>query len=338
MAVSSPAVTVIMPVLNEESHLEASVQSILDQAYPGELEIILALGPSHDKTNAVAAELAKRVSNLRFIDNPRGLTTVGLNEAIRQSKHDYIVRVDAHSELAPGYIADGIRILLEVGAEQLGGIMDARGKSSFQKAVAWAYKSRFGIGGASYHVGGEAGEAESAYLGIFKKSALTRVNGYDEAIIRGEDWDLAQRIKKSGGLVWFSPEMRVTYWPRGRFSNLVKQFYSTGIWRGDLTKRDVRGASTRYFAPPVLVLGLFVGLVLLAFGQILGILPWAVYLAAIFALAVTASGLSLKSRIALAIALPTMHLSWGVGFVKGFFTGAGTTIDKGRLSGKAAGK
>ena len=83
MAVSSPAVTVIMPVLNEESHLEASVQSILDQAYPGELEIILALGPSHDKTNAVAAELAKRVSNLRFIDNPRGLTTVGLNEAIR---------------------------------------------------------------------------------------------------------------------------------------------------------------------------------------------------------------------------------------------------------------
>ena len=79
-------------------------------------------------------------------------------------------------------------------------------------------------------------------------------------------------------------------------------------------------------------------MVLLAFGEILGILPWAIYLAAIFALAVTASGLSLKSRIALAIALPTMHLSWGVGFVKGFFTGAGTTIDKGRLSGKAAGK
>ena len=338
MAVSSPAVTVIMPVLNEESHLEASVQSILDQAYPGELEIILALGPSHDKTNQVAAEIASRVPSLRFIDNPRGLTTVGLNAAIKLAKHDYIVRVDAHSELAPGYIADGIRILLEVGAEQLGGIMDAKGKSSFQKAVAWAYKSRFGIGGASYHVGGEAGEAESAYLGIFKKSALTRVNGYDEAIIRGEDWDLAQRIKKTGGLVWFSPELRVTYWPRGRFSNLVKQFYSTGIWRGDLTRRDIRGASTRYFAPPVLVLGLVLGLLLLVFGNIIGILPWAAYSAGILALAVTASGLSFKSRIALMIALPTMHLSWGLGFIKGAIVGAGTTIDKGRLAGKAAGK
>jgi glycosyltransferase involved in cell wall biosynthesis len=338
MALSSPAVTVIMPVLNEESHLEASVQSILDQAYPGELEIILALGPSHDKTSQVAAELAARVPRLRFIDNPRGLTTVGLNSAIKLAKHDYIVRVDAHSELAAGYIADGIRILLEVGADQLGGIMDAKGKSSFQKAVAWAYKSRFGIGGASYHVGGEAGEAESAYLGIFKKSALTRVNGYDEAIIRGEDWDLAQRIKKTGGLVWFSPELRVTYWPRGRFSNLVKQFYSTGIWRGDLTRRDIRGASTRYFAPPVLVLGLALGLVLLAFSNILGILPWAAYSAAILALAVTASGLSAKSRVALMIALPTMHLSWGIGFIKGAIVGAGTTIDKGRLAGKAAGK
>jgi glycosyltransferase involved in cell wall biosynthesis len=338
MVVSSPAVTVIMPVLNEESHLEASVQSILDQAYPGELEIILALGPSHDATNEVAAAIAKRVPALRFIDNPRGLTTIGLNAAIKLSKHDYIVRVDAHSELAPGYIADGIRILLEQGADQLGGIMDAKGKSSFQKAVAWAYKSRFGIGGASYHVGGEAGEAESAYLGIFKKSALTRVGGYDEAIIRGEDWDLAQRIKKTGGLVWFSPELRVTYWPRGRFTNLVKQFYSTGIWRGDLTRRDFRGASTRYFAPPLLVLGLIAGLVLLAFGNILGILPWAAYSAAILALAVTAGGLSLKSRIALMIALPTMHLSWGLGFIKGAIVGAGTTIDQGRLSRKGAGK
>ena len=79
-------------------------------------------------------------------------------------------------------------------------------------------------------------------------------------------------------------------------------------------------------------------LVLLAFGNILGILPWAAYASGIFALAVTAGGLSLKSRVALAIALPTMHLSWGFGFIKGFISGAGTTSDKGRLSGKAAGK
>ena len=333
-----PAVSVLMPVLNEESHLEAAVESVLSQGYPGTFELLLALGPSKDATNGIAAAIAKRDKRVRLIDNPRGLTTVGLNEAIRQSKHDVIIRVDAHSEPEANYMVRGVELLEETGADLLGGIMAAKGRSSFQKAVAWAYTSRFGVGGAAYHVGGEAGEAESAYLGIFKKSALTRVDGYDEAIIRGEDWDLAQRIKKTGGLVWFSPELRVTYWPRGRFSNLVKQFYSTGIWRGDLTRRDVRGASIRYFAPPILVLGLALGLVLLVTGNILGILPWAAYSAAIIALAVTASGLSFKSRIALIIALPTMHLSWGIGFIKGAIVGAGTTIDKGRLAGKAAGK
>jgi hypothetical protein len=87
-----------------------------------------------------------------------------------------------------------------------------------------------------------------------------------------------------------------------------------------------------------LVLGLLAGLAFLVFGNLIGVLPWAAYSAAILALAVSATGLSLKSRIALMIALPTMHLSWGVGFIKGAIVGAGTTIDQGRLSRKAAGK
>jgi glycosyltransferase involved in cell wall biosynthesis len=320
-----------MPVLNEEGHLEASVESILSQQYPSAMELILALGPSHDMTNDIAAKLAKQDKRVKLLDNPRGLTTVGLNAAIKIAKHDYIIRIDAHSEPAAGYFENGIRILLEQDADEVGGIMDAQGRSAFQKAVAFAYKSRWGIGGASYHVGGQAGEAESAYLGIFKKSALERVGGYDEAIIRGEDWDLAQRIKATGGKVWFSPELRVVYWPRGRFGRLAKQFYSTGVWRGDLSRRDPAAASKRYWVPPILVAGSIAGLILLAFGFWQGILPLALYLLGVAFLAVTAAGLSLKSRISLVVALATMHFSWGWGFVVGFFRGASGTIDRSRV-------
>ncbi|MSY65639.1 MAG: glycosyltransferase [Actinobacteria bacterium] len=324
--------TVVMPVLNEEAHLEASVQSILAQSYPSEIELIIALGPSSDDTNKIAKELAKKDKRIKLLDNERGLTTVGLNAAIKIAKHDYIVRIDAHSEPEPNYFQDGIRILLEQDADEVGGIMQAKGHSAFQKAVAYAYTSRWGIGAASYHIGGQAGEAESAYLGIFKKSALERVGGYDESIIRGEDWDLAQRIKRTGGKVWFSPQLKVTYWPRGRFSRLVKQFYSTGVWRGDLTRRDIAAASKRYFVPPLLVLGLFVGLILLAFGQNLGILPAAAYLLGITLVSVLAAGLSLKSRVALVAALAVMHLSWGWGFLRGFVRGATGTVDKSRVT------
>lgn len=332
LPVGHPPVSVIMPVLNEEHHLAAAVTSVLKQSYPGELEILLALGPSSDNTDLVAKKLAAQDARIRLVSNPDGRTTVGMNKCINLAKHEVIVRVDAHSELGENYLSRGVEVLLETGADEVGGIMDAKGRSAFQKAVAWAYTSRFGVGGASYHVGGEAGEAESAYMGIFRKSALLRVEGYDETIVRGEDWNLAQRIKSTGGLVWFTPELRVTYWPRGRFDRLVKQFWSTGVWRGDLTRRDTRGASTRYFAPPLLVLATLGGLVALGFGLFLGLVPLAGYMGAVAALAVTAKGLSLKSRVAIMVALPTMHFSWGAGFFFGFIFGASKTRDRSRVS------
>ena len=314
-----------MPVLNEEGHLEAAVHSVLEQGFEGEL--ILALGPSSDKTNEIAERLAKSEKRIRLVSNPLGLTTVGMNLAIRQAKHDYIVRIDAHSEPGKNYIARSIQLLDELGADLIGGMMSAKGKTLFQRSVAWAYNSPFGLGGASYHVGGEAGEAESAYLGVFKKSALDRVGGYDEKIVRGEDWELAQRIKATGGLVWFSPELTVTYWPRSTWSGLVKQFYSTGVWRGDLTRRDIAGASKRYFVPPALVISLALGNVLATLGLSIGWAPMLAYLAAIVMIGAFAARLA-----PVPLVLATMHISWGVGFLVGFFSGARGTIDRSRVT------
>lgn len=324
MAIKAAKVSVIMPVLNEEHHLADAVASVLGQNFDGEL--LIALGPSTDNTNQVAAKLAKSDPRVRLVPNPRGLTTVGMNLCIKEAKHDYVVRVDAHSEPATNYITRGIEILNETGADLLGGVMAAKGKTLFQRSVAWAYTSRFGLGGASYHVGGEAGEAESAYLGIFRKSILEQVGGYDESIIRGEDWDLAQRIKAAGSLVWFSPELSVTYWPRSSWTGLVKQFYSTGVWRGDLTRRDLSRTSLRYFIPPALVLSILLGSILGVLGFIVGWVPVLGYLGAILAVGFLA-GLA-----PVPLVLATMHLSWGVGFILGYLRGAAGTIDRSRVT------
>jgi glycosyltransferase involved in cell wall biosynthesis len=324
MASKSPKVSVIMPVLNEEHHLADAVASVLAQNFDGEL--LIALGPSTDGTDRVAAKLAKTDSRIRLVPNPRGMTTVAMNLCIKQAKHEYIVRIDAHSEPAPNYISRGIEILNETGADLLGGVMAAKGKTLFQRSVAWAYTSRFGLGGATYHVGGKAGEAESAYLGIFRKSASDRVGGYDESIIRGEDWDFAQRIKASGSLVWFSPELIVTYWPRASWRGLVKQFYSTGVWRGELTKRDPGRTSLRYFLPPSLVIALIAGNLIASLGFAIGWLPLLTYLTAVLAV-------GFYSRLApVPLTLATMHLSWGVGFIVGYLQGAEGTFDRSRVT------
>jgi glycosyltransferase involved in cell wall biosynthesis len=325
-------VSVMMPVRNEQAHLVAAVESVLSQNYPGKLEIILAIGPSVDQTDRVAKELAAKHPNIKIIENPKGLTTSGLNLAIAQSTSDVIVRVDAHSELSPGYIARGVELLDQTGAVLVGGVMSAVGKTPLQKAVAFGYGSRFGLGGGSYHVGGKAGEAESAYLGIFDAKALKAVGGYDENIIRGEDWDLAQRLKAAGGKVWFSPELVVKYWPRANVKALAWQFYSTGVWRGELTRRAPGKASIRYFLPPVALL-ILVDLVVLASLGIIGelelIVPIALYLLILSFASATAKQLGVLDRLAIFVALPVMHFSWAAGFWVGLVFGARKTVDAG---------
>jgi succinoglycan biosynthesis protein ExoA len=332
MSTSFPSVTVIMPVRNEQAHLAGAVESVLSQNYPGNLEITLAIGPSIDETDKVAKELAAKYSNIKLIENSKGLTTSGLNLAIALSTSDVIIRVDAHSELAEGYIARGVEILAETGSVLVGGVMSAVGKTALQKAVAFGYGSRFGLGGGSYHVGGKAGEAESAYLGIFDAKALKVVGGYDERIIRGEDWDLAQRLKATGGKVWFSPELVVKYWPRSNIKALAWQFYSTGIWRGELTRRAPGKASIRYFLPPLAIL-LLVALVVLASLGVIGeldlIIPIALYLLVLTFASATGKQLGILDRLAIFVALPVMHLSWASGFWIGLAFGAKKIVDSG---------
>jgi hypothetical protein len=214
----------------------------------------------------------------------------------------------------------------------VGGVMSAVGKTALQKAVAFGYGSRFGLGGGSYHVGGKAGEAESAYLGIFDAKALKAVGGYDEKIVRGEDWDLAQRLKAAGGKVWFSPELVVKYWPRSNIKALAWQFYSTGVWRGELTRRAPGKASIRYFIPPLALL-LLVDLVALAVFGVIGeldlIIPIALYLLVLSFASATAKQLDVVARLAVFVALPVMHLSWASGFWVGLAFGARKIVDSG---------
>ena len=339
---SSPGVSYVMPVLNEVGYLEAAVASILGQEYDGDTELILALGPSTDGTADIVERLVHNEPRIRVVQNPGMDIPIGLNLAIAASRHPIIVRVDAHTELAAGYTARGVAALERTGAASLGGIMVATGKPGFQAAVARAYNSRFGLGGGAYH--GETaqeGPAESAYMGIFRRDILDQVGGFDETLRRGEDWELNYRLRTAGHIVWLDPGLRVSYWPRSSAGKLARQFRATGIWRGELVRRLGRGNSTRFFAPPILLVNLIVAAVFLPLhlsGVFSGWLGWVTalayvgpvaYLVLLIIAAVTSTG-SLADRLRFAGVLAIMHLSWGAGFIVGLVRGAGNAVDTSR--------
>lgn len=321
-----PAVSVIMPVLNEEEHLARSVEGVLAQDYPGEIEIILAVGPSVDRTHDIASGLASADPRLKVVDNPTGTTPNALNLAIAACSHDIIVRVDAHGELTPGYLQTAVEILGRTGAANVGGVMDARGRTPFEKAVAVAYNSRLGLGGGTFHhEDSSEGPADTVFLGCFRADALRAVGGYDPTLHRAQDWELNYRLRKAGETVWFSPLLRVTYRPRSTVKALTHQFFKTGQWRREVMKRNPETASARYLAPPLAVVGVAAGTALASAGALTGRGWPLVGLAAPlgYATLIGAGSAFMKgdiepsTRTRLPLVLAVMHMAWGSGFLVG---------------------
>jgi glycosyltransferase involved in cell wall biosynthesis len=301
-------ISFVMPVLNEQNYLALAVESVLGQKTPGKKQLVLALGPSTDRTNEIAKSLSRKYRTLILIENPTGLTATGLNLAIEKASYETIIRVDAHSELSGNYAASAVRILNQTGAANVGGMMIAKGRTDFQKAVAFGYNSRFGLGGGSFHVGGNAGPADTVYLGCFRKSVITELGLYQSKWVRGQDWELNLRIRQAGHTVWFDPELKVGYYPRSSITALAKQFFSTGRWRGALTKENPLESSFRYWIPPLLVLA-----------SLLQVPLW-IYLIGIAVISFGFSKLDLPSKFWLLAVLPTMHFCWGVGFWVGLLS------------------
>src|SRR5713101_6174465 len=92
-------VSVVMPVRNEERHLEEAVRHVLGQDYPAPVEVVLAVGPSRDRTHQIAQRLAAADSRITLIPNPSGLIPAAVNAAIKTSRYPIIARVDGHALL-----------------------------------------------------------------------------------------------------------------------------------------------------------------------------------------------------------------------------------------------
>ena len=310
----SPAISVILPVLNEEPHLAESVSAVLSQDYVSPLEIILALGPSSDQTNVIAESLAQRDSRIKLVMNPTGKTAAGLNLAIAASNSPVIIRVDGHAKIPSNYLSLAVSILRESGAVNVGGVMAAEGVTKFEIAVARAMRSPLGVGSSRFHTGGKAGEVDTVYLGAFRREAINAVGGFDERYTRAQDWELNHRLRKNGGKIYFDPRLQVTYRPRPNLKKLAKQYFQYGRWRRVVSRSHPGTVNLRYLAPPFTIIGTLTSLILGLLLHSIFFLPAAVYGIFLFISSILIAK-SLREFFSLLAIIPTMHFAWGAGFI-----------------------
>ena len=333
-----PFVSVVIPVFNEERYIEACLDSVLGQDYPADrYEVIVADGGSTDRTRAIVESAAALHPSLRLIDNPGRTQAHGLNLGILASRGEYIARQDGHAEWSHHHLRRSIELLVETGADNVGGRVDGEASTAIGRAIACAMRSPFGVGGARFRYSNRLEELPTVFPGTFRRSAFERVGLFDEAYPPHEDYELNQRIRQTGGRVLFSPDIPTRYHVRESIGALGRQYFRYGRAKVRVARASPGVIRPYHLAAPALV-ALVPTLGLLAptrWGRRIAAGCATLYAGACLAAGVKAStGEATAVRARVPAIFPVLHVAWGAGFwvgvaeaVRGVDTGGGAPAE-----------
>ncbi|HEY8690590.1 MAG TPA: glycosyltransferase [Chitinophagaceae bacterium] len=105
---NAPLVSVIIPAFNEQVNAVRTIKSLIAQDYPN-LEVIFVDDGSKDETFRIAQDTFIDVSNVYVFTKPNGGKATALNFGIENSQADYVVCIDADTQLK----SDAVSLLMK---------------------------------------------------------------------------------------------------------------------------------------------------------------------------------------------------------------------------------
>jgi succinoglycan biosynthesis protein ExoA len=320
-----PLISVIVPCYNEQATICLLLEAVARQTFPlAQVEVIIADGRSTDATRSevTAFQLAHPEMMIRLVDNPKRVIPAALNCALAAASGEYIIRLDAHSMPSADYIQRCVEDLQVGRGENIGGVWEIRprGNGVISRAIAIAAAHRLGVGDARYRYTDEAGYVDTVPFGAFRREVFEHYGKFDEQLLTNEDYEFNARLRQSGGRIWLDPRIRSTYFARPDLGSLIRQYWRYGFWKWQMLRRYPKTLRWRQALPPLfvagvvalLLLGIFMGLARILLGVLL-----LVYFLALLAGSLPAAVRSGDLRLGLAVplAIVTMHVSWGSGFL-----------------------
>lgn len=323
--VVDPFVTVIMPIRNEASYIGRSLDSVLAQSYPRDkIEIIVVDGMSTDPTRQVVGAYQERFTNIALIDNPEQIVPNGMNYAIARAKGEILVRVDGHCEIEQDYIRNCVDRLQEEDVDGVGGPMETIGETRIAKGIALAMSSDFGVGGSAFRTKkGKRMLVETVAFPAYRKEIVDRVGYYDTEMVRNQDDEYNYRIRKMGGKILMSPDIRSRYYSRSSLKSLWKQYLQYGYWKVRVLQKHPYQMRAPQFVPLAFVVALIT--TLLAWLLIPASWPLLALVIGLYLISNLTASVLLASKngwqylpiVSLSFAI--IHLAYGAGFLGGLF-------------------
>ncbi len=319
-------VSVIIPIYNEEKHIAACIESMIEQDYPSEqMELILADGESSDNTVAIINNYTKKYKFIKLINNPERTVPYAFNKGIEISEGDYILFIGAHSILPKNYISRLISGAVSLNADNVGGVIDTlpANDTLTAKTIALALKNPFGMGNSMFRIGlSEIKQVDTVPFGCYKREIFDKIGVFDTDLTRNQDDEFNARLIQNGGKIFILPDLVIKYFARDSFKKTAKMFYQYGLFKPLVNKKLKHPATLRQFVPPIFVLYIFLGLILsLIINKI-----YILYLIGLFFYALISFGVSVFSAVKqktflLTFTLPAIffiiHISYGIGYLHG---------------------
>lgn len=307
-------VTVVVPARNEERSITACLESIRSQDWQ-RLEILVVDGDSSDRTCEIVEKIAADDPRVRLLHNARRLIPVSLNVALREAGSRWLVRVDAHAAVPPGYVRRAVEHLRTERYGGVGGRKDGVGVTPAGRAIARAMSSRFGVGGSTYHWGDRVQTVEHIPFGAYPVHLLRELGGWDETLAVNQDFELDFRLRAAGHPLLFDPALRIDWECRQSIPELWRQYRRYGGGKVTVARKHPGSLRPRHLAAPALVAVLAGAGAVAPWRPRVAALACAPYLAALTAASVTtARDLDAEARPYVAPAFAAMHVAWGIGF------------------------
>ena len=324
-----PLVSIVIPCLNEENYIVALLDSLAAQDYGADgLEVLVADGGSTDRTRALVAAYPSTFRRLELVENPRRITVAGLNEGMDAARGDCWIIIGAHSKVRGDFVRESVAALQRTGAACVGGPIETIGEGTVGTAIAAAMSSPFGVGNARFRYAKTEGEVDTVPFGCYHRKVWEVVGRFDESVDGADEDSYNARLIEAGGRIWLTPAIRSSYYPRRTLKALAKQYWEYGAAKGTLLARG-RPLQPRHFAPAAMVAG---GPALWLLGRFSTRARW---LLRLFAAVYLGGGMLMASRAAAKnganpaltfAAMSTMHLTYGAGFLAGWWK------ERGRLA------
>ena len=241
-------ISFLIPVRNEEQHIGETLECLRHQTFGRIIEVLIFDAESTDQTVAAAKAYEPHFEYFKIYNNPKLSASSAWNLGVQKAKFPIVSLLSGHVLLPCNYCED---VLKNLTTEYAGVGFKAQGIGSGHIAttIAAACNSFVVTGGSSYTSAKSMKEVDTLAYGAYWKDALRSVDGFDEQLLRGQDWDINLRLTQNGRRLALLTGEPIQYFVRSSLLAIFQRFWLAGLWKPRIQFKNSSLPKLRHLAP-----------------------------------------------------------------------------------------